>query len=90
LSALSVLNEAVENQLAVTLHYNNEDRLVSPTAVQHVESTGNTILVGLEPNKGWRKYILDNVSNVEVSQLPHVNVDEIDISSFVEAMLDEQ
>ena len=89
MSVLDIARQAAEQGTAIHLTYKGEDRQVSPTAVQIAESTGNTVLIGIEPNKGWRKYAVSRVKNIELTSIPHENTDEIDLDSFVQAMLND-
>ena len=83
MSTLNVAQKAAEKHVAVKLRYKNEDRLVSPTSVLTVAKTGNVVIVGLEANKGWRRYNMPNIQDIELTNIPHENVDEIDLQSFV-------
>lgn len=76
MATMDIIIEAAEANLTLEFDYDGEHRVVSPTDIMEGSIPGTKVLVGVQENKGWRRFTFDDIKNISVGNKAHMAPDE--------------
>ena len=75
----TVAKAAISNK-AVEFNYRGTRRVISPT--DFINGKNGKVLVGKDPANNWKRFVFEDIENIQVSNFPHNAKEEVGWSLY--------